>query len=118
MARFRFAQRHLVGNLKNISERFRAFAVKSAHGQTELVDGLDDGIDLLGQNQAGQMQHRADADARAEIRRAGGQITEVGVESVIEFLLQLGIQLVNRAPRLLQLQARTQRLHPQDDPPR
>ena len=65
------------------------------------------------QHQAGQMQHRADADARAEIRRAGGQVAEFGAESVIQFLLQRGIHLVNGAPGLPQLQAGTQRLHPQ-----
>jgi hypothetical protein len=110
---FRFAERHLVGNLKNISERLGAFAVKPAHGEAELVDGLDDGIDLLAQDQAGQMQHRADADAGAEIRRAGGQITQLVVEGVIQLFFQLGIQMVNRAPRLPQLQTGPQRLHPQ-----
>jgi hypothetical protein len=65
------------------------------------------------QNQSGQMEHRADADARAEIRRTGRQITKFAVEGVIELLLQLGIQMVNRAPRLPQLQSGTQRLHPQ-----
>ena len=99
-----FAERHLVGDLEHIAQRLGAFAVKPAHGQAELVDGLDDRIDLLGQDQAGQMQHRADADAGAEVGRAGGQIAEVVVEGVIELLLQLGIQLVNRAPRLPQLQ--------------
>ena len=108
-----FAERHLVGNLKNISERLGAFAVKPAHREAELVDRLDDRIDLLAQNQPRQMEHRADADARAEIRRAGRQIAKLVVEGIIQLLLQLGIQMVNRAPRLPQLQPGPQRLHPQ-----
>ena len=111
--RFVFAERHLVRDLKDISERFRAFTVKPAHREAELVDGLDDGIDLLAENKSGQMQHRADADACAEIRRARGQVAEVAVEGVIQFFFQFRIKIINRAPRLLQLQSRTQRLHPQ-----
>ena len=103
---FGFAQRHLVGHLEDIAQRFGAFAVKSAHRQAELVDRLDDRIDLLGQHQPGQMQHRADADAGAEIGRARGQIAQFGVEGVIELLLQFRIQLIDRRPRLAQLQAR------------
>ena len=83
--RFRLAQGHLVGDLENIAQRLGAFAVKAAHGQAQLVDGLDDLVDLLGQHQPRQMQHGADADAGAEIGRAGGQVTQFRAESVIEF---------------------------------
>ena len=51
---FGFAQSHLVGNLENIAQRFGAFAVKAAHRQAQFVDGLNDRIDLLGQNQPGR----------------------------------------------------------------
>ena len=95
-----FAQGHLVGNLEDIAQRLGAFAVKAAHGQAQLVDGLNDLVDLLGQDQPGQMQHGADADAGAEIGRAGGQITQVRAESVIEFALQFGIHLVDGHPGL------------------
>ncbi|MEI9865467.1 MAG: hypothetical protein WDN00_13140 [Limisphaerales bacterium] len=71
--------------MKDIAQSFGAFAVKSAHRKTKLVDGLDDRIDLLGENEAGQMQHRTDTDAGAKIGRAGRQITEFIAESVIQF---------------------------------
>ena len=83
MAALAFAQRHLVGNLENIAQRLGALAVKPAHGQAELVHRLDDRIDLLRQHQSRQVQHRAHADARAEIRRARGQIAEFLAERVI-----------------------------------
>ncbi len=111
--RFAFAERHLVGDLKNIAQRLGAFAVKPAHREAKLVDGLDDRIDLLGENEARQMQHRAHADAGAEIRRTRGQITEFVVEGEIQFFLQRGIQLVHRLPRLARLETGPQRLHPQ-----
>ena len=110
---FVFAEGHLVRHLEDVAERLGALAIKSAHRQPELVDGLDDGIDLLGQDESGQMQHGAHADARAEVGRARGQVTQFVAEGVRELLLQLGIQPVNRAPRLPQLQAGAQRLHPQ-----
>ena len=108
-----FAQGHLVGNLEDIAQRLGAFAVKSAHGQAEFVDRVNDRVDLLGQNQPRQMQHGADADAGAEVGRAGGQVAEFGSEGVIELLLQVGIHLVNGRPGLPQLQAGAQGLHAQ-----
>ena len=89
---FDFAQGHLVGNLEHVAQRLGALAVEAAHGQAQFVDGLNDRVDLLGQHQPGQMQHGADADARAQVGGAGGQVTQFGAKGVIELLLQLGIQ--------------------------
>ena len=83
MAALGLAEGHLVGHLEDIAQRLGAFAIKPAHGQAELVDRLDDRVDLFGQDQPGQVQHGADADAGAEIGRAGGQIAQLGAESVI-----------------------------------
>jgi hypothetical protein len=47
----RLTQSHLIGYLEDVPQRFRALAVKSAHGQSELVHRLDDLIDLLTQNE-------------------------------------------------------------------
>ena len=91
-------QRHLVGNLKDISQRFGAFAIEAAHRQAQLVDGLDDLVDLLGQNQAGQVQHGADADARAEIGRTGREIAELGVLKAYSSLLLPGRNRPDRWP--------------------
>ena len=114
IVRFGFAQRHLVGHLENIAQRLGAFAVKPAHGQAQLVDRLDDRIDLLRQHQARQMQHRADANAGAEIRRAGGQITQLVVESVIQLLLQAAESTWSMAPQAWRsCKPGPQRLHPQ-----
>jgi hypothetical protein len=70
-------------------------------------------VDLFAQNQAGQVQHGADPDTGAQIGRASSEVPNVRVKSVIEFLLQLGIDLINGLPGLLQLQPGAQRLHPQ-----
>ena len=55
-----------------LSERLGPFTVKAPDRQAQFVDGLNDLIDLLRQNQRGQMQHGADADAGADVGRAGG----------------------------------------------
>ncbi len=73
---------------KTFPERLRAFAVKPAHRQAKLVHRLNDGIDLFGEHQARQMQHRAHPDAGAEIGRARGQITKFIVEGEIQLLFQ------------------------------
>ena len=111
--RLRFAQGHLVGNLEDVAQRLGAFAVKAAHGQADFVDRLDDLVDLLGQDQAGQMQHGADAHAGAEVGRAGGQVAELGAEGEIELALQFGVDLVDGHARPAELQAGPQGLHPQ-----
>ena len=110
---FGLAKSHLIGNLKHIAERLGAFAVKPAHGQAQFVDRLNDLVDLLGQHQGRQVEHRAHTDARAEVGRAGSQVTEVGREGVIEPFLERGVHLVNRQPGGAELQARPQRLHAQ-----
>src|SRR5215471_20120396 len=56
-SRFGLAQCHLVGHLENVAERFCALAAESADRKAELVDRLDNWLDLLGENQARQMQH-------------------------------------------------------------
>jgi len=106
-----FAQGHLIGNLKDVAKGFSAFAVKAADGKAEFVDALDDLVDLLGEDQAGQVQHGADANAGTNISRARRQVAEIVAESVIELLFQFGIDLINGHPCLFELQAGAQSLH-------
>src|SRR6202042_3896885 len=81
-------------------------------GKAKFVDGLDNGIDLFVENKARKMQHGADADAGADISRTGGQVADIGVESVLEFFLKRAVKVVNGQPGLLELQAGAQSLHP------
>src|SRR4051812_19429448 len=67
-----FAKSHLVGDLEDVPKGFGTFTVKSTDGQTELIDGLNDLIDLLSQNQPRKVQHRTHPDTGTEIRGAGG----------------------------------------------
>src|SRR6266702_4900937 len=92
---FRFAKRHLIGNLKDVAQSFSSFSIKAADRQPELVYGLNDRVNLLGQDQAGQMEHRADSNSGSDIGRAGRQVTEFSVKGVIELLFERGIGLVN-----------------------
>ena len=48
--RLRLAEGHLVGDLEDVAQRLRAFAVQAADGQTKLVDRLDNLVNLLAQD--------------------------------------------------------------------
>src|SRR5205807_1595458 len=97
--------------LKDISEGFGTLPVETANGQAQLVDRLDNGVDLLGQNQTWQVEHGTDADPGANISWARRQVAELGAKSVIEFFLEERIGLINSAPGLSKLQSRPERLH-------
>ena len=102
---------HLVGNLKDVAQRLGAFPVKPAHGKAQLVDGLDDLVDLLAQHQPRQVQHRAHANAGAQVGGAGGEIAAFFRVGKIEAMLELGVKLVDGGPGVADLQPRQQRLH-------
>ena len=110
---FFFAKRRLIGDLEEVAHRLGAFAIKTAHRQTDFADGLHDLIDQFAQDQTGQMQHGGRAHAGADVRRARGQITEPLIVSEFEFALQRGVDLVEKLERLFQLQTRAHRLHSQ-----
>ena len=89
---------HLVGNPKDVAQRLGAFPVKPAHGKTQLVDGLDDLVDLLAQHQPRQVQHRAHANAGAEVGGAGGEVAAFFRVGKIEAMLELGVKPVDGGP--------------------
>ena len=86
-----FTEGHLIGNLKDVTEGFSAFAIQAAHSQAELVDGLDDRVDLLGKHESGQVQHGTHADAGAEIGRARGEVAKFVIEGVVQLALEYRI---------------------------
>ena len=106
-------QGHLVGDLKDIAQRLGALAIEPAHRQSQLVDGLDDLVDLLGQDQARKVQHGAHADAGAQIGGAGCQEPVTLGEGELDLLLQGRIDSINGHPGLAQLKPGPQCLHPQ-----
>jgi hypothetical protein len=63
-----------------------------------------------GDDQRGQVHHRRAAHAGAEIGRAGGEVAELGREGVVEVLLEGGVELVDRGPDFLELEAGAQDL--------
>ena len=93
--RLRLAQRVLVGDLEEITQSLGALTVEAAHSQADLADGLDNGIDLLGQNERRQMQHHRGTHAGAEIRRAGGQVTEFRIKGERQTAFQLAVHAVH-----------------------
>ena len=56
------------------------------------------------------MEHHADADAGADVGRAGGQVAELGAEGVGELLFELVVELVDRVPDLGEAKAREHEL--------
>ena len=100
-------KRGLVRDLKEIAHRLGAFAVKPADREPDLVHRLNDLVDHLAQNEAGQMQHGRGAHAGADIGRAGGQIAELRVVGEIELRLERAVDFVDELEGALQLQARS-----------
>ena len=64
-------------------------------------------------DQAGQVEHDADADAGADVGRAGGQVAELGAEGVGELFLELVVELVDRVPDFGEPKAREHELDPE-----
>ena len=87
--------------MKKIPHRFGPFAIKTADGQADLAYRLNDLIDQLAQDQAGQMEHRGRAHTGADIRRAGGQITNALIVCELELVLQRGVDLIQKFEGLL-----------------
>ena len=56
----------------------------AAHGEADLAHRLEDLADLVAKDQRRQVEHGGGAHAGADIRGAGGEVTEMGVEREIE----------------------------------
>ena len=74
---------------------------------------MDDRVNLLGQNQPGQVEHGTDPNTRAEVGRAGRQIPELRAESIVQLLFECRIGGINRRPGQAQLEPGAQGLHAQ-----
>ena len=98
------AERGLVGDLEDAAAGVGALAEQAAHGHAELVDGADDLFHLAGDDERRQVHHGRGADAGAEVGRARGQVAELRRERVVHVLLEVGIELVDRRPDLLELE--------------
>ena len=105
------AEGHLVGNLKDVAQRLGAFPVKPAHGKAELVDGLNDLVDLFTQHQPRQVQHRAHANAGAQVGGAGSEVAAFFRVGKIKSVLEVSVKLVDGVPCVFDLQSGKQRLH-------
>jgi hypothetical protein len=74
---------------------------------------VDDLVDLLSEDQSGQMEHGADADTGPQVGGAGGEVAEFPVEGVVEVGLELGVERVDVGPGLAELETRQESLHAQ-----
>lgn len=63
-----------------------------------MVDGFDDLVDLVAQDEAGQVEHDGGAHAGAYVGGAGGEVAEAGGECVVEGGFEVGIDLVCGVP--------------------
>ena len=102
---FRLAEGCLVGNLEKVAQGFRALAIESADGETELVDRLDDLVDLFAEDKAGKMEHGGGAHTRADIRRAGSEVAEGGRKGEFEFVLEGCVEFVGGLPGFEKMEA-------------
>ena len=84
----------LVGDLEEVGEGFGAFAIEAADGEADFVDGLDDLVDLVAEDERGEVEHGAGAHAGAEIGGAGGEVAETFVPGEADLFLQFGVQFV------------------------
>ena len=78
---FALSECTLVGDLVKIAESLAALPVKATHREPQLVDSLHDSLNLIRQYKPRQVEHDRRTHSGAEIRRAGGQITECFIES-------------------------------------
>ena len=106
------AQRDLVGDLVKVTGSAAAFAVKTSHGEVNLLQGAEDFLDLLGPPQGRQVKHDAGPHAGAHVRGACGQIAEFLTERISHFLLQEVVDLVDVLPGFVQRQTAAHHLKP------
>ena len=99
------AQRHLVGDLVEISRGPAAFSIQAPHGQVDFLERPKDLLDVLDHHQRGQVQHDARAHARADVGRAGRQVAEFLGEGVTHALFEQIVDPVNVLPGLVQSEA-------------
>ena len=59
------------------------------------------------------MQHRGRAHSSTDVRRACGQISKPRIEGEVQFAFERAIDFIDEFECLFQLQAGTNRLHPQ-----
>jgi hypothetical protein len=85
-----------------VAERPRPLAVQPADRQVDLLQRPEHLVDLLGQAERRQVQHDAGPHPGADVRRARGQVPELGVERVRQPLLQRVVEPVDVAPRLVE----------------
>ena len=100
----------LVGDLVKVAGGLAPLAVEAADGQVDLLKRAKDLVDLLGLDQAGEVEHDADANAGADVGRAGGQVAELGAEGVGQLFLELVVELVDRVPDFREPEARKHEL--------
>ena len=101
---FGFAERRLIADLIKIARGFGPFAIEAANGQSHVLGGTKYLFDFAGQFEGGKMKHHADANAGADVGRAGGQISKAGVKCPVERRFDFVVDLVDLIPRFFQLQ--------------
>ena len=105
------AERGLVRDLKKIPHRLGSLTMESTNGESDFVHRVDDFIDLVTHHERRKVQHGRGAHAGANIRGAGGEITEVGIKSEIQRGLELAIHAVDHVEDIAKLEPAADRLH-------
>ena len=109
---FTFAEGGLVGYLKKIAEIFRTFTENSAGRQMKFVYAVDGRSDLVGEHQPGQVEHHRSTHTGADIGRTTGQIAQLFIKGIVDFLTQGIVNSTDFSVDFRKLKSGTDGLHP------
>ena len=107
------SQRELVGDLVETADTLLVIAEIRPHREAELRRDVHDAADVARRHEPWQMQDHACAQARAEVRRAGGQIAHLFIEGDIELRLEPVVDLRGHGKGLLEVEPRRHALDAQ-----
>ena len=105
-ARLRLAERHLIADLVEVAAGPAAFSVQPADDEVDLLQGLENFLDLLGDTEGREVEHHAGAHAGADVRGASGEEAESVVEGVGQSGFEVVVDRVDLLPSFVERQPR------------
>ena len=110
---FRFTQGLLIGNLENTPIRIRSLPKQTTDGNSELINGIDHLVHILGHDQTRKMHHRRCPHARTQICRTRGKKPQFAVIGVTNGRFDTEIQGISDLPNASEVQTGSQDLNAQ-----
>ncbi len=69
------------------------------------MEGLEDFLNVLGDDEGGEVEHDADADACADIGGAGGEVAELLVECERDAFLEFVVDVRDFLPAAVEIES-------------